>query len=206
MEALWDFVEKTCKEQGIDDSHGIKHSKGCVEWVEKLLDKEVDVTEDERQLAIYSAALHDMCDRKYIDVATGLTNIQDWLILQGWSASMVVSLLTIINTTSYSKLKRVAVNGVHVFPDHGIYNRVYHIVRHADLLEAYVVGRCFIYQKHVAPEISDEECWKLVRDLFDNRVFKYVSDGWITLPSALSYVKDLEAVALDCFDKKIYKY
>jgi hypothetical protein len=206
MEALWKFVEKCCVEQGIDESHGLKHAKACVEWVTKLLLDEDDVTEDERLMAIYAAALHDMCDKKYTDVDKGLLNIRQWLLQQGWSLDKSDILLNIINTTSYSKLKRAMVNGKIVFPDHGAYNRVYHIVRHADLLDAYLVGRCILYQQHISPNILDEECWAIARALFDVRVFPYVRDGWITLPVAVAYAKELEKEAIRCFDTKTYSY
>jgi len=195
MEALWQFIERCCVEQGIDESHGIKHSRGCVAWVEKLLLAEVEVTDEERQLAIYSAALHDMCDKKYTDVDLGLTKIREWLLSQGWSLELSGALVDIINTTSYSKLKRMVVDGRNVFPDHGIWNRVYHIVRHADLLDAYQVGRCYLYQKHVSPNILEEECWAVVKALFDVRVFPYISEGWISLPKAVEFAKELELVA-----------
>jgi len=206
MDLLWEFIARTCIEQNIDESHGLKHSKGCVAWVERLLLGEEMVTEDERMLAIYAAALHDMCDKKYTDVGAGLEKIRLWLLEIGWADHLVKALLNIINTTSYSKLKASMVNGKIVYPDHGPYNRVYHIVRQADLLEAYIVGRCFIYQKHIVPDISDDDCWRSVRELFDKRVFKYVSDGWITNPIALSYVVDLERKAYECFDKRNYDY
>lgn len=206
MDALWDFIIRSCEEQGIDESHGLKHSKGCVNWVERLYAEELDVTNEERQLAIYSAALHDMCDKKYTDVSIGLEKIRVWLLNQGWSERLVIALLNIINTTSYSKLKASMIDGVILYPDHGIYDRVYHIVRQADLLEAYSVGRCFIYQKHIVPDISDEDCWIIVRKLFDNRVFRYVPDGWITNKVALAHVDELERHANECFRNRDYSY
>lgn len=206
MEPLWVFINKCCLDQGIDESHGLKHSKGCVEWVNKLLSEEVDVSDEERKVAIYAAALHDMCDKKYTDVGTGLITIRQWLLSQGWSLALSDVLINIVNSTSYSKLKRAMVNGRIVFPDHGPFNRVYHIVRHADLLDAYRVGRCFLYQQHVSPNILDEECWAIVRALFNVRVFPYVSDGWITIPAAVRYAKELEAVALKCFETRTFEY
>jgi len=206
MEALWEFIIRSCEEQNIDESHGLKHSKGCVSWVERLLKDEIDVSEDERKLAIYSAALHDMCDKKYTDVTVGLEKIKVWLLAKGWRDDMVKALLNIINTTSYSKLKAAIVDGKIVFPDHGVYNRVYHIVRQADLLEAFIVGRCFIYQKHIVPDISDEDCWAIVKDLFDKRVFRYVCDGWITNVTALAHVGELERIANECINERRFNY
>jgi hypothetical protein len=204
MNVLWEFVQQCIDEQGIDESHGLTHAKSCVEWVKLLFKEEHDVTDDELKLAIYAAALHDMCDKKYTDVGSGLTKIREWLLRQGWSLDLSNALINIINTTSYSKLKRGMVDGRIVFPDHGIYSRVYHIVRHADLLDAYKVERCYLYQKHIVPDISDEECWVKVRLLFDSRVLPYVSDGWISLPAAVRIAQGLEHEALRCIEAKSF--
>jgi hypothetical protein len=96
------------------------------------------------------------------------------------------------------------VDGCIVFPDHGIYNRAYHIVRHADLLDAYKVERCYLYQKHIVPDISDGDCWVKVRALFDNRVLPYVRDGWISLPVAVRIAKGLEKEAIKCLDARVF--
>jgi hypothetical protein len=200
MKPVWDFVEQTCLEQGIDDSHGLKHAKSCVERVRLLMEDEHDLTNEEVKMAYYAVALHDTCDKKYTDVPLALEKLRRWLLERGWSLTDAFVLLDIVNSMSYSKLKKTALEkGSIVYPDHGAWNRVYHIVRHADLLDAYVVGRCFVYTKHSLPEISDDTAWSIVEDLFENRVFKYVSDGWIFLPSALAMVPELEAEARACF-------
>lgn len=203
MKPVWDFVERTCREQGIDDSHGLKHAKSCVERVRLLMEDEHDLTDEEVKMAYYACALHDMCDKKYTDVPTALVKLRHWLLEQDWSLSDTFVLLDIVNTMSYSKLKKTAFEeGKIVYPDHGVWNRVYHLVRHADLLDAYVVGRCLLYTKHSLPDISDDTAWSIVEDLFDTRIFKYVSDGWIFLPAALEMVPALEAEARVCFKTK----
>lgn len=203
MKPVWDFVERTCREQGIDDSHGLKHAKSCVERVRLLMEDEHDLTDEEVKMAYYACALHDMCDKKYTDVPTALVKLRQWLLEQDWSLSDTFVLLDIVNTMSYSKLKKTASEqGKIVYPDHGVWNRVYHLVRHADLLDAYVVGRCLLYTKHSLPDISDDTAWSIVEDLFDTRIFKYVSDGWIFLPAALEMVPVLEAGARVCFKTK----
>jgi hypothetical protein len=57
----------------------------------------------------------------------------------------------------------------------------YHIVREADLLSAYDVDRCIIYS--MVREHLDYE-WAVRRTLkiFDERVFKYRSDGLFVTP------------------------
>ena len=162
----------------------------------ELLRAECDISEEEARMAIYAAGLHDMCDKKYTEPVEASDRIRTWLTTcEGWSQEDANSLIAIINSMSYSWLKSRMEHGKPVYPDHGAWQRVYHIARHADLLEGYIVARCFLYGKHVTPSISDEECWKKVRDLFAIRVLRYVSDGWIFLPMAVSIAHDLDAVA-----------
>ena len=93
-----------------------------------------------------------------------------------------------------------------MFPDHGKWQRAYHIVRHADLLEAYKVVRCYLYTVHRCPDLTEDAAWLETRRIFDERVFKYVSDGWIFLEAALRWVPELEREALRCFAEKDLAY
>jgi len=194
---LWDFISKMCLEYSIDESHGLKHAQDCVLWVCTIQD---NLSADELIIAIYSAALHDMCDKKYLDVSIGLTAIEQWLMTQNLEPTHIQVILNIISTMSYTKLKSQMIDGKIVFPDHGIYSNVYHIVRHADLLDAYKVNRCMLYQKRLQPTISHEKCIECVRKIFDERIFNYVKDGWITLPNALIHVPELTQKALHYFE------
>jgi hypothetical protein len=147
-----------------------------------------------------------MCDKKYTIPEVASKKIHEWLLLQDWSLEMADTLISIINNMSYSLLKGRANGGEPVFPDYGKWQRSYHLARHADLLDGYLVGRCFIYTKHVQPTISDIDCWNTVEEIFYNRVFNYVSDGWITLPLAIQYSSYLEHDAKLCFSTKTFKY
>jgi hypothetical protein len=167
-----------------------------MKWAGLLLQTDTEIGADECTMAIYAAALHDMCDKKYTDPVEASDRIFHWLVVnEAWSIENASSLIDIINSMSYSWLKNRVVNGIPNYPDHGKWQRAYHIARHADLLDGYIVSRCFLYGKHISPSISDDECWKKVKDLFDVRVFKYVSDGWIYLPEALPFAKLLEVRA-----------
>jgi hypothetical protein len=97
-------------------------------------------------------------------------------------------------------------SGEPVYPDHGKWQNAYHLARHADLLDAYKVGRCFLYTQHILPNISSDECWKIVEDLFEARVFRYVSDGWITMPLAMQYAAELEVQARQDFQRRVYEW
>ena len=205
MDTLFSFIQSHCEENGIEESHGLKHAINCVNWIHRLTNAEKYRLE-EVKMAIYAAALHDMCDKKYTIPEVASKKIHEWLLLQDWSLEMADTLISIINNMSYSLLKGRANGGQPVFPDYGKWQRSYHLARHADLLDGYLVGRCFIYTKHVQPTISDNDCWNTVEELFYNRVFNYVSDGWITLPLAIQYSSYLEHEAKLCFSTKSFKY
>lgn len=193
---LEDFIRDCCAYYSIDESHGLKHSRGCMRLAGELLRAEQGVSDDETRMAIYAAGLHDMCDKKYTDPVEASDRIRRWLTThEMWSKEDAESLIAIINSMSYSWLKSRMEHDTPVYPDHGAWQRAYHIARHADLLEGYIVARCFLYGKHVTPSLSDEECWKKVHDLFAIRVFRYVTDGWIFLPRAVSIAYELDAVA-----------
>ena len=115
---------------------------------------------------------------------------------------MAKAVIDIITTMSYSKLKAASQGSTPTFPEHGRWQRAYHVARHADLLEAYIVARCFLYNKELHPTKTEDEHWITVRALFDVRVFNYVKEGWITMPGALAMVPALEAEARRCFEMR----
>lgn len=193
MNRLYEFVEQMCKDYNIDESHDIRHAKDCVETAYAILDH--DVTMDEKEVITYAAALHDCVDKKYTNVAEASEKVRTFLTSEGWSDARTQALLNIINTMSYSYLNKAVVDGKIVFPDHGLYQRVYHIVRQADLLCSYKVERCYLYQKHIAPTMSEDDVWVKVNALFQSRMFKYVTNGWIHLPKALAFVPNLVRIA-----------
>jgi hypothetical protein len=204
---LFKFVEKNCVAHNIDESHGLKHAMGTVAWAEKLMLSINDISKDERNMIIYAAALHDMCDSKYRNVEEACDEICAWLKGQGWSETMASSLISIITTMSYSKLKKNFVAGdPFVYPNHGPWQRAYHIVRHADLLEAYRVVRCYLYSMHRKPEFTEDELWRETQKIFDDRVFKYVSEGWIFLDAALAFIPKLEEEAQRCLKERDTTY
>jgi len=170
------------------------------------MDSFPDLTQDERQVISYAIALHDMCDSKYTDTEVAAVKIKEWLLTQTVSEEICDAILAIIQTMSYSKLKKQMVNGQLVYPDHGPWQRSYHIVRHADLLDAYIVARCFLYNKHIYPDLNDDVTWSSVEVLFENRVFKYVSDGFIFYPKALELAAELTLEAQKTLKEKVFTY
>jgi len=203
MDTLFLFIEQMCEKYNIDESHGIKHAKGTMSRAKHILLtlSAYNVTVAEERMALYSAALHDMCDHKYTDVEQSSKEIYTWLLGQAWIPEEAHALIKIITSMSYSKLKSRFASG-ETFPDHGPWQRAYHVARHADLLEGYIVARCVLYNIHKYPTKSEEEHWLMAEEIFKTRVFKYVSDGWIFLPGALAQVKDLEEEAHRCLRER----
>ena len=56
--------------------------------------------------------------------------------------------------------------------------------------------------RNAFPEKTEEEHWQRASEIFSDRVFTYVSDGWIFLPGALAMAKTLEQEALRCLAEK----
>jgi hypothetical protein len=203
MRLLREYIEKACITLGIDESHGLKHAIGTMRYASYLINSLKDITEEERHMAMYAAGLHDLCDSKYTDVNIAAADIKKWLIEIHWAEKTADALIAIITTMSYSKLKKADnENGSHVFPDHGKWQRAYEIARNADLLESYVVARCVLYNKHIYPEKTEDEHWANAEELFNQRVYRYIKDNWITLPGALALVPSLEEEARRCFRER----
>jgi hypothetical protein len=204
---LFEFIQKQIDKYGIDESHGMKHAKGTFVRAHQLIKTFPDISEEEKYMALYCAALHDMCDSKYTDVEVAAEEIRVFLVREGILEEYAEAVIKIITTMSYSKLNSrklsLSFDSTSVFPDHGKWQRAYHIARHADLLEGYIVARCVLYTKHICPEKTADEHWRIAEDLFVKRIYLYVSDGWITIPAAVEVAAELEKEAHRCFQGKM---
>ena len=189
MDLLYTFIDNFCKEHNIDNSHDVTHSRDCVAFVERLMD--YSFSEDEKEMARYAAALHDCVDKKYVDVVEGSIHIHGFLTSIGWSEVRADALLSIVTTMSYSKLTAAVVDRMPVFPDHGEWDRVYHVVRQADLLCSYRVHRCYQYQKRIHPDWTEVAHWIRVEAMFQDRMFKYVTNGWFQSRVAMALIPPL---------------
>ena len=189
MDTLYTFIDTFCKEHNIDNSHDVTHSRDCVAFVEKLMDH--TFSETEKTMARYAAALHDCVDKKYVDVVEGSIHIHGFLTSIGWSEMRADALLSIVTTMSYSKLTAAVVDRMPVFPDHGEWDRVYHVVRQADLLCSYRVHRCYQYQKRIHPDWTEVAHWIRVEAMFQDRMFKYVTNGWFQSRAAMALIPPL---------------
>ncbi len=201
---VFDFIQRQIDKYGIDESHGMKHAKGTFVRAHQIIKTLPDIGQEEKYIALYCAALHDMCDSKYTDVEIAAEEIRVFLISEGILEEYAEAVIKIITTMSYSKLnlRKKSEPTAFLYPDHGKWQRAYHIARHADLLEGYIVARCVLYSKHICPEKTADEHWGMAEDLFMKRIYLYVSDGWITIPSAVELAVELEKEAHRCFQEK----
>lgn len=168
---LFNFVLCTIAKYNIDESHGLSHSMNVLHNAHTLYQSELKrhpYLEDQEKIIYSSAILHDMCDNKYMDVENGLNEINN-VLTSDLSQEEINIVKTIINTMSYSKVKKQG------FPSMGNYQLAYHIVRESDLLAAYDFDRCMIY--HMNKNDSDvRKAFHNAEELFDNRVLRHHED------------------------------
>jgi hypothetical protein len=200
MDILYTFIEDHCKENNIDSSHDVTHSKDCVHFVRRIMS--LLMNNEEIKMAIYAAALHDCVDKKYVDEKTASKKVATFLESVGWEKEDIDALLSMITTMSYSKLNSQKLGGVPVFPNHGKWQRVYHTVREADLLCSFRVHRCYEYQLRIHPDWTEDQHWTRVREMFNERIFRYVENGWIESRVALSLVPELTEQANKDLDER----
>jgi HD superfamily phosphodiesterase len=172
INTAFNFVILTSKNYNIDESHSLKHSIEVFNIANQIYNTEVTKNtflENQKEIVQVSAILHDMCDKKYMDERIGVENINN--AMKKYMSNQQLDVVSnIISTMSYSKVKK---NG---YPDLGEYQLAYHIVREADLLSAYDVDRCLIYQM-MHEKYNYVDSLNYVVDLFTNRVLKYREDN-----------------------------
>jgi hypothetical protein len=124
---------------------------------------------DQKRIILVSAALHDMCDKKYMNEKEGIKEIE--YFLEDKLKPVEIEVVSdIMSTMSYSKVKK---NG---FPDLKEYQTAYHIVRESDLLTAYDFDRSMIY--HMSTEgVSLEDAYVNAKEIFLSRVLKHNEDN-----------------------------
>lgn len=170
---LFHYVLQTTIKYNIDESHGLSHSMNVLHNAQSIRNSLNPIyypyLKDQDHIIYTSAVLHDMCDKKYMDVDEGIQNIEN-AISTSFDSNDIDTIKKIMNTMSYSKVK---LNG---FPDMGDFQMAYHIVREADLLAAYDFDRCMVYDMYKKGTNVDQ-AYEHAKNLFYNRVFKHHSDG-----------------------------
>lgn len=172
LNKLYQFVLYMTAKYNMDESHGIMHSMNVLNYAHNIYESELPKNPflvDQQTIIYVSAALHDMCDRKYIDEDLGIKQIQDFLEDRMDQKEIEIT-KKIITTMSYSKVKK------HGFPELGEYQPAYHIVREADLLSAYDFDRCITYKMKQYNE-NFESSFHDAKKLFEERMFQHNNDG-----------------------------
>ena len=168
------FVIASAAKYNIDESHGLSHSLKTLYYANCIFDEEVSRIPNIKQqekIVYISAAIHDLCDKKYVNEDRGLADIEEFL--QDKLTSVEVDITKqIISTMSYSKVKRDG------FPNLGEYQPSYHIVRESDLLAAYDFDRAMVYYMNNKSSSENilQESFIDSKDFFTNRVLKQYDD------------------------------
>ena len=171
LNGLFEYVTKTASKYRIDESHGLCHSMAVLHNANNIYKSEVVLNpslQKQEKIIYASAILHDMCDKKYMNEETGLSEIKSYLI-NYLPSKDIETCNDIIQNMSYSTVK---ING---FPTLDEYQSAYHIVREADLLAAYDFDRCMIYGM-MKNNSTLCESFNDANELFANRVFKHMDD------------------------------
>ena len=169
------FIMATTKLRSIDESHGIMHSLQTLHNAYAIVDNEkynIPELKEQEKIIYVAAAIHDMCDNKYMPEDEGIRKI-DELLIEYLELEEMDIVHEIIGKMSYSKVKK---NG---FPDMGKYQLAYNVVREADLLGAYDFDRAMVY--HLYQKNSDlNDAYFDSMQLFLTRTFRHEHDGLLT--------------------------
>jgi len=173
INSFFNFILILSKKYNIDESHGIRHSMEVLHFANDIYNSELKrnpYLKDQRNIIYSSALLHDMCDKKYVNEAEGIIELNNFL--KDKLDYLEIDITNkIISTMSYSTVKK---NG---YPkDLNKYELAYHIVREADLLAAYDFERCMIYNMHKLNG-NFENAFNDSKNLFEKRVFKHLDDN-----------------------------
>lgn len=193
---LFNFVLLTSAKYNIDESHGLSHSMDVVHNAHKIYENELPLNPyllKQENIILTSAALHDMCDKKYMNEYEGIKLIEDFLKDKLDNEEIEIT-KKIITTMSYSTVKK---NG---FPSLGMYQHAYHIVREADLLSAYDFDRCMIYNMNKSNS-TIEYAFNDSYNLFQNRVLRHNKDGLLLTDYSIRKSQFLENKAMTRIDQ-----
>ncbi len=167
----FELVMILCKKFNIDESHSLKHSMEVYNFALRIYESEVAMNaylEQQKDIIVLAAILHDTIDKKYVAEADGIEEIRQFL--DGYVTPEKLGIIfQIITTMSYSTVKK---NG---FPLLGDYQLAYHIVREADLLAAYDIDRCIMYSMYTKNS-NYTEALDAAIVLFEHRVFRHRKD------------------------------
>jgi HD superfamily phosphodiesterase len=186
----FELVMILCKKFNIDESHSLKHSMEVYNFALRIYESELlthAYLEQQKDIIIIAAILHDTIDKKYVAEEIGIAEICEHL-KDSIDIEKLNIIFKIITTMSYSTVKK---NG---FPVLGEYQLAYHIVREADLLAAYDIDRCIMYSMYTK-QMGYLASLEAAIVLFKNRVLRHRKDRLIitTFSKKLSIKLDKKA-------------
>lgn len=168
---LFKYVITATAKYSIDESHGLSHSMDILRFSNSIFKEELIINpsiKPAERIVYVSAILHDMCDKKYMNENDGIKEIEYFLEDKLLPQEIDVT-KRIISTMSYSTVKK---NG---FPQLNEFQPAYNIVREADLMASYDFERSMIYHMRTA-NLGINAAYGNARELFKNRVLKYIDD------------------------------
>jgi HD superfamily phosphodiesterase len=181
------YVDKRCKDYGIDSSHDTSHAIRVMELAVNFAQNDL-LPNDEIYVCILASMLHDTIDKKYMNEDEAAIDVENWLRDNGIKNELRIATMKIITNMSYSTCLKKKLKGKNPYPDDlGRFTTAYHIVRHADLIDAYDPQRCYDYvlSKLSDKYVTDDEQKKQVLVTFTKRILLYISDNWIFRPDSL---------------------
>jgi len=195
------YVIKTSEYFKIDESHSLRHSMDVFQNANEIYQAELcnyPFLKDQQKIIFASAILHDMCDKKYMNEQNGINRLKMEMKNHLTDEELNV-VCNIISTMSYSTVKK---NG---YPELGVYQQAYHIVREADLLAAYDIPRCIIYKMNNF-DYSYFNAVVEMKLIFENRVLQYMTDNLFVTEYSKKKAKILHNKCLTELDEidKIY--
>ena len=171
----------------IDESHGLLHSMQVLNYAHEIYtDEKINNPEiiNYENIIYISAALHDVCDKKYINEEDGIKEVE-YFLEQEIDKEDCETIKEIITTMSYSKVKKFG------FPKLYEKTLAYHIVREADLLASLDFDRCMAYNM-LKMKGDVYEAFYEAEKLFNERMFRHKLDNLYTTQYAIDKDKILQ--------------
>ena len=78
----FDLVVLLSKKFNIDESHSLKHSMEVYNFALKIYESELEMNhylQQQKDIIILAAILHDTIDKKYVDESVGLEEIRNYM-------------------------------------------------------------------------------------------------------------------------------
>ena len=104
---VFKFIIAMSSKHKIDSTHDITHSLQVLNYAFNIYEREVYTfppLKHNEKVIYAAAALHDMCDNKYIDVDEGKRDIDCFLERNNINPDEKKAIIDIIDTMSYSKV------------------------------------------------------------------------------------------------------